>query len=726
MSVGHPLRTPESLPDGADTTPCPAGTGRARAGLGGGFAGGLKTLSIVAASAWLAACGGGGDSAPAPAPAPAAAPAAPTVTTATLRGVAATGAPLAGAAVEVSDSQGQRVCTTTTDSQGAYTCTLATGAKAPLAITARGDDKLLVSVSAAAADATVNITPLTTLVAARLTPSGDPAALAAAIQAQPSIASAEQVKAKVEEVKTMLAPLLAALDDKVDPISGTFAANGSGHDKVLDALQVSIRPEASSANVEITVKAKPASDGAPPMSLSFKTSDAKPPALAAPLKPADLVDTGIAGQVNGLLGRLTACYAIPLAQRISGVAEGATTATGGAAAVQAPVCRSLFVDDNPAAYKDNGYTVGNGTFTGLFSEGGTGAKFDRGNFEYQLANGDVFLTLRSTSKTGNVQHLTLTARGQGGQLKLIGNQYAFDAAVRPFAAHRVFLQQPAYTWLGAGYNVSIRNQVDPVTRLPIFKEVKVTAPDGRTSLYRPTSGRSALSIVAENGQQRVNQVQFIGAAWVDTATPGHPMDKDGSSGAFFVTPQRSDDQIRALPDQGVWTLAFVMADASLPEVVQTYRTIGRAPTVGELRQMKFSRLSDGFKTELLARADVTGQNRVNFDAPSATAPNQFRFGTADGGAGWVVPDGAEPPISATVFGAFTGTGSFNDSVSMLSTDRQTTVKCSTQSATDKHCDSSTGLTQFAQGAWFNAFELWTRNGRQLEVQTQFNLYKLTP
>ena len=60
--------------------------------------------------------------------------------------------------------------------------------------------------------------------------------------------------AKVAEVVTILKPLLQAVGDTANPLTGDFKADGTGHDKVLDAVQVDIHTTATAANIEITVK----------------------------------------------------------------------------------------------------------------------------------------------------------------------------------------------------------------------------------------------------------------------------------------------------------------------------------------------------------------------------------------------------------------------------------------------------------------------------------------
>lgn len=259
----------------------------------------------------------------------------------------------------VVDAGGHTAGDTTTDDAGHYRCTLAAGTQAPFAIAASTADQTLYSGAPAALSGTVNVTPLTTLIIARLTPSGDPARFAAAIQADPGVASAANVAARVAEVRALVAPLGAAAGAVVDPLNGMFPAAGTGHDKVLDALQITIRPEGSVSNSEVAMKVAPASNDALPLSVTFKSNETTPPPPVTTIAPEALAGSGVATQVADLLERMHRCYALPLAERIAGV----TAASGDAGAVQAPACRRLFVGDDSARYLDNGLHVGSGQAT---------------------------------------------------------------------------------------------------------------------------------------------------------------------------------------------------------------------------------------------------------------------------------------------------------------------------------------------------------------------------
>ena len=130
----------------------------AACGGGGGGGGGFPIAAGGTASNGTGSTGTGG-----------------TTTAATLNGVAATGAAFGGATITVVDQTGTTVCTTQTDSAGAYACTLPASTKAPLVIKAVRDDQTFYSTTASAAGGTANVTPLTTIIVAELSPDGNPA-----------------------------------------------------------------------------------------------------------------------------------------------------------------------------------------------------------------------------------------------------------------------------------------------------------------------------------------------------------------------------------------------------------------------------------------------------------------------------------------------------------------------------------------------------------------------
>lgn len=211
----------------------------------------------------LAACGGGGGTDPT-----VAAPATFSVT-----GTAATGAPFAGATVTLVDSTGAPfTANAVTAADGSYTITVLLSAKPPFVVQAVSADKTvtMVSVVAEAKDTNTNITPITNLIASRLSPSGDPTKLAAELKANPALFDSAALKIKVAEIVALIKPLMDAAGDSSDPLNGKLVADGtSTADKVLDSLTITITPSsASSVDIVVTAKPKP-DDTASPMPISF-------------------------------------------------------------------------------------------------------------------------------------------------------------------------------------------------------------------------------------------------------------------------------------------------------------------------------------------------------------------------------------------------------------------------------------------------------------------------
>lgn len=646
---------------------------------------------------------------------------------AVLRGVAATGAAFADARLEVLDQRGQTVCSTVTDAAGSYDCELPVDTAAPLVVRVLRDEQALYSISASAEGGTLNITPLTTIVAAQLAPDGNPASLAQAIQGNPDLVNDDAIRSEVQALLATLEPLLQALGQAgIDPFGGPLVADGTGQDRVLDAITVSVRPDGTAANIEITVKA-PSADGQP-VSLSYRTSDE-----AAPVLPAVTADQLSAiptpAQVAGFFQRLDACFALPVTQRVDTATSDDADATGTAANVTAPACRTLFVDDDPATYAANGGTVGRnaqgrGAWSSLFRFGPTGLRHDRGNFEFFRVQGgqtDLVLSYRWTDRLGNTDNETLVVRNQDGALKLTGNSYGYGATVRPVSEDREYLNMPAYNAFTTGYNISIDNRINGSGQ-PVLSHVLVTAPWGQVIKFSPESGLSYLVAHRADDSRTVTSIVRLATGYADPATAGNLADEEPN--IFFVDPQYGEAQIRALKDQGVWKMEFFPVAGS--PVVQSYRTLARAQTINEVRQLKFAQLAPAQRAELLAATAATG--RITFGAPSDSDPNNIDFSSEGGGDAWTVPAGALAPTSFSVTGRVGAQGSqrFNDGTLVRNTARTAMLYCSPQSAADVHCYSAVpgvGPFQYAQGVSFNSMELWARSARQVEMKKQIALYK---
>lgn len=201
----------------------------------------------------LAACGGGGGSAGTPV----------TDTPPTLRGVAATGAPLVNAKVSVVDGQGRAVGSATTQAaDGSYSLTLTLNSPtAPLFIQARGMDAagnmqvLHSTVPAISAAMVGHVTPLTNAIVA-LALGTEPAPVFAAASSSASQLSQLATAAPAAGdflktlVKTQLTDLKVTDAKALDLLAdASFAANKGAHDLLIESVRVDLAR--SSRNVPV-------------------------------------------------------------------------------------------------------------------------------------------------------------------------------------------------------------------------------------------------------------------------------------------------------------------------------------------------------------------------------------------------------------------------------------------------------------------------------------------
>lgn len=669
------------------------------------------TLAAAAAIAIISACGGGDDGGGGRPPA------------SKLGGVAATGAPFTESVVRVYDRSGTLVGTSApVGRDGQWELTLNEGAQAPfVAVASRteatGETQSLVSVldTAPAAGTTtrLNLSPVTTLVATRLSPSGQPLALASEVGSNTATVTAQTLGDKLAEVRTLLAPYLTAAGQTgFDPLRGVFVVDGTGFDQLLDSLYVTITPTGSTgANVEVGLRASSA--GAALTPLRFDSTQpladivaANSAALNTPVDPAALVPAGTAVLIGDLMTRATACYALPLAER---VASGGTTA----AQVIAPACRSLFVGDDPASYLSNGSVVSaTGSFSGLFNNGATGIVFDQGTYEFARNNGDLVMGYRSRAVSGATTYDSLVVRREGASLKLIGNQYAYSGGVTAYHQYRVFptLAQSGFNYHSSAYNLQVNNTT--AGGVPIFDRVEVQTPFGTTLVLRPSAGGGALNLVRSNGTVSGTSLLRVASAFESAATPGSPSTLD--TGLVFSSPQLSDAEVAAIPAQSVWRFRYYLAsDPTTLAAEQAYRTRSRALTIAEFRTRPLARLP----ASTLATMEST-----------ALASGVLALGAGPVAVSWEVPAGALPPVNLTLFGvrsvAGTPNQSFNDGATVSSVARSGVINCSLATVNDLHCN-GTG-PGFAPNTYQTGLHLYSTDSAGRGFNAHYATYDLTP
>lgn len=203
------------------------------------FRSALRWATLAALAATLAACGGGDDDPPSGGSAG---------PTATITGLAATGAAIPNAVVTGVNAQGQTV-TVSTGADGSFTIAIPEGAPYGLKITDAAG-KTWYSYATAAGRA--NITPLTTLA---LSQAAGNQPLADVLNAWATLKpTADQVLAAAAVVNANLQDVMRSKG--VDPaavnvFTATFSANGQGLDAVLDAMRVSFNCSATSCTQTI-------------------------------------------------------------------------------------------------------------------------------------------------------------------------------------------------------------------------------------------------------------------------------------------------------------------------------------------------------------------------------------------------------------------------------------------------------------------------------------------
>lgn len=578
----------------------------------------ISSLAFVCS---LVACGGGGGGA-----------VSKDALSLNVNGIAASGAPLANATVQIYDKNGTAVLTNpaTVGSDGSYSATIPASATGPFVFEVdNGTEKLYSVLSDKNGSTTVNVTPVSNLIAAKLSSTGNPYNLATEIASSSATVSSATIASANTAVMTALQPLVTALnlDASINPITTSFSANGSGFDRMLDSLDVKIEPKGTSSQIEVTMKQSVNEDAELPK-ITFVHNET-PPALPS-VDATKLVDSGLTPKIKTLLDKLTACYADPLSSRIS---AGGTTA----ADILSQNCKDAFIGGNPSGYKSNGMTIAKTQhFGGIFTTESTAqVTFSDPKFFYSVgANvtngptaGDIVFGYRWKDEYGNFQIEKNVGRiDTDGKFKLIGNQYRYDGGVGPYSQRRNYLNQPASTFYSTGYSFNMScyqlNQSQSAGNKIV--KVKVTSPGNRTVTLIPnlTAGTCNYGyfVIAtpqdKNGNPTVDGMNDpsnpSGTGFVrlqsfyetgDTTATNHPRKLDRLL-AFFGGYNGTDltnSEIQALPQFGMWKFEYYKTNTagSLPVATQYYKTTARSLTVDGFKQVvKLPELTSAKKTEL--------------------------------------------------------------------------------------------------------------------------------
>ncbi len=676
------------------------------------------TLAVVSAGMLaLAGCGGGGGG----------------DDTITMTGVAATGAPFVGATIEVSSSAGVVGTSDPVGDTGKFSFKLVKGARPPFVLKASrtntdGAVESLVSVySGSGSTGSANITPITNLIASRLSPSGDPLKLAAELAAAPTTIDASKITAKVTEVQQILAPILTATGTTAsDPLTADFPTNGTGYDRLLDSVKITVTPSsATTTNIEIGVKQQLA-DNAAPITIQFNNATVL---AAIPVMPTidatTLVASGTSTLIAQYLAQLNACYALPVTTRVNSTVTNGL-ATGTAANVVATECRNVFFGNDPANFKANGKLVGRdnnnfGAFTSLFRTGATGLVFSQGTYEFTRQNGDIVVGWKARDAAGNESYDTdVVRKDTDGKLKAIGNLYDYSGGISAYHQLRKFitLNQSGFDYYSTGYSLNVDLSTGGAgIGGSIFDRVVVTTPRNTVIVLKPKTGNSNLNLVKfpgnVGGAEIVTGTNFIrlNSVYLDSANTGDPAVKDVS--LFFA--DRSvftDATIAAIPAQSVWKFDYYLASApGTLAATQTYKTRSRAMTIEELKQKGLASL---------APANIAGAQALAFPSGTINWNNAASLNF-----GWVVPSGALPPTAITAYGGINNVANsgFNDSSKVGSESRSGTIFCSKTGVGDNHCSGNSN-SPYAAAVYGTGLQLQATDSAGRGFGSFFAAYQL--
>ena len=586
-------------------------------------------------------------------------------TKATIQGVAAMGAPMAGASISVVDATGAEVCKATAGQDGAYTCTLTVDAKSPLVVSATNGDVTYYAPLVESKSGTVNLTKLTTLLAAQLSPTGEPSSLAAQIRDGSAKVTAAALKQKTDDLHIALLPLLTNAGNDIDPISGKFSADGTGHDKALMALDVLIKPTNGKSNINVTVKTE-FTIGTELPAITFVSGD-KPPALPASVATSKLPATDEDTLIANFIKRLNDCYALPKSTRVSADNK----------KIIASTCLQLFPADDPSTYKDDGSQVGeNGAFGGLFTDDGTGTTFTKPELEFRYPGDEIRLRL-SVKVKGEEIFQRFRLKRYSTSYRAWGNQYKYPFWVKPWTEERKLVNRTDLSYYSTGFNVFVKNMGSE------FTKVIVTPPNGFSAfeLYPPIA-QDFLLIKINGKQYPTNNLRLAGRY---ISSPGSLMGKPTSlpreiqEGLIWLdspsgkSSDWSDSEIDKIPELTRWKADFYSGEKII--ATQYYETTVAPLTIPELVRSRWAQLTDASLNEFVSNSKVTGG--VNFSNGYKTYPITWTVPITD-------PINLYSPTIIQTQGIWASTR-FNDVERVLITDRTGVVYCRNETLSDKHC-----------------------------------------
>jgi len=689
----------------------------------------IRTLLSVALACSLTACGGGGGGTA-------------SNTAVTVTGVAATGAPLVDATIQIYDKDNVAVLSTpaTVSADGTYSAVIPANAVGPFVFVVDSGSEKFLSVLTEKRDSTLNITPLSHLVAAKLSSKGNPFELASEIKAGTTSLTSSKVGDATSTVMAALKPLADGLGiaGGFNPLTSSFSADGTGFDRMLDSLDVKIDPTGDAAQIDITVK-QTLGEAADPPKVTYTTKEAVPTLPSGQYANAAL-PAGSTPKLLELMKQLTSCFAVTLEDRI--VSGGST-----AADIKSQACKAAFFDDNPAQYRAGGLVVSKTQhFRGIFNtKSDAGVVFSEPKMLYVIADdvtngpkkGDVVFAYRWKDEFGNFQFERNIAREQNGKLKLIGNQYLYDIGVTPYHQIRTFLNQAESTYTSVGYvfNLSCAQLNQLKTGANKVVKVNITTPRGKKITLIPSLSNGICNfsyfVIANPATKDPmgDNATRTGTGFIrlrseyhskTTTEQNHPRNLE--TFLAFVSEEFSVADIQAINPMATWKFEYYnsTAQGSSPVATQFFKP-GTKPMIPEaFRQVKLPQLTASLQESLKKSSQCDGNYCY---VTQATGPFE---------AEWVRPDNSGNPVAtwlARVYGRKAKTittDSFEDSLTFRSNLTKASIRCGQGETTVlSYCSgSSASQANFGANVSIDSIDLVSRVSAGIDASHMYVLRKL--
>lgn len=445
-------------------------------------------LSILSISI-LAACGGGGGGGGSSSP--------------VLSGTVAVGAAVSSGAVTVYDATGTKVGEGVTSASGDFTIQLTSTGKGPYLIKVNAGEINLHAMHPEAASGRVNVTPLSDAAVSLLSPTGEAAGMLNSLQNGVAAPTAAQIKDKRDLLTSALGGVLSATGATTDHFSSAFAADGTGHDKLLDTISVSAAADGVSKKANLQIALKLATDPEDPAD-SLKVINLTSSSSAADAKAekdqigtvavADLASSDAARLYKGLLANLNACYK-----------DAPSVRTNGTDTVLSAACKKVFFNNDPAQYLNFGQRLGsNAQFAGMFTYPDA-VEFKPVDKPYLVQDlngvkrgdnvGRAIVAMSWVNESGNRENIMLYATRYtlAGEdlLGLSGDRNQYGFAVSSHNQKREFPLKgnSAYDYVTSSYLISVRDIIS--SGKSVVNYAVVTSPSGKKILMASAPGGAA-------------------------------------------------------------------------------------------------------------------------------------------------------------------------------------------------------------------------------------------